>query len=332
MHRVILYVMGLLCLFLTKTYGQETESFESKTKAISENIEKIVRYEREKLETATDSISLLIQNNSLSEEEAEKIKLDLAQKSADTINLLVAKEEQQLVELVQSTVDEQIANPLFEEVYEYQTSFLRRTHSQSKFAVGWRGVRSNGSIDKDISGSFMDIGFILKTRLFKDNRLFYLKHGLEFSFQYENLEKSQKHYVIDNNQTHYVESPERLRRNSTFRNSYLRFPIALEIDFSKKAIIQGKEVYRVNQGFKASLGMYIGFNIDSRQYLRHRLDNGKKISYTRRADWNISDSEYGLSASISYKTIGIYATYGLNPIFRNNPTDQRMLSFGIIFE
>ena len=83
MHRVILYVMGLLCLFLTKMYGQETESFEARTKIISDNIEKIVSKEREKLQTASDSLNLLVQNNQLTSEQAEEIKQKLAEKSAE---------------------------------------------------------------------------------------------------------------------------------------------------------------------------------------------------------------------------------------------------------
>lgn len=80
MHRVILYVIGLLCLFLTKMYGQETESFEAQTKIISDNIEQIVTKEREKLQAASDSLNLLVQNNQLTSEKAVKIKQELAEK------------------------------------------------------------------------------------------------------------------------------------------------------------------------------------------------------------------------------------------------------------
>lgn len=325
MHRVILYVLGLLCLFLTKTYGQETESFENQTKTISGNIEKIVKQEKEKLQIASDSLNLLIQNNELSSEQAEEIKSDLAQKSAEKINLLVSKEEEKLVELVQSTVNEQIANP--DDLEEMHTpEFFKRTDIQSLFYVGYRGLQN---YKKD--GYDFNVGLEFKTRLFKDNSLFYLKYGLAYNFQFEYLQKPNKHYVVNGNQTDYVDFSGNLKRNSIFTNSYLRIPIALELDFSKKAIVQGKDVYRVNQGFKFSLGGYIGYNVDSRQTLRYE-ENGRTTKRIIRGDWNVSNWEYGLMATIGYKNVGIYTTYGLNPVFRNNPTDDKTFAIGIIFK
>lgn len=326
MHRVILYVIGLLCLFLTKMYSQETENFEAQTKIISDNIEKIVSKEREKLQTASDSLNLLVQNNELTSEQAEEIKQKLAEKSAGKINRLVTKEEEKLVELVQNEVNEQIAKPQNPEE-DYTPEFFRRTKPQAHFAFGYRGIQGNS----EKQGLDFGLGFGLKTRIFKDNSLFYIKYGLTYVWQSEYLADPNKHYVVNGNQTDYVDFSGNLKRKSVFSNSYLRIPIALEVDFSKKAMVQGKEVYRVNQGIKFSLGGYVGFNTDSRQVLRYK-ENGRTTTRTIRSDWNVSHWEYGLMATVSYKTIGIYANYGLNPIFRNNPTNERMFAIGIIFE
>lgn len=327
MHRVILYVTGLFCLFLSKAYGQETESFENQTKTISGNIEKIVKQEKEKLQIASDSLNLLVQNNELSFEKAEEIKQDLAQKNADRINLLVSEEEEKLVELVQNTVNEQIANSDDCEKTNYTPEFISRTEPQSILFIGYRGIQS----DSKIQGLEGGVGFNLKTRIFKDNSLFYVKYGLICVWQSEYLKDPNKHYEVNGNQTDYVDYSGNLKRNSAFTNSYLRIPIALELDFSKKAVVQGKDTYRVNQGFKFSLGGYIGYNIDSRQTLRY-TENGRTTTRTIRGDWNVSHWEYGLMATISYKNVGIYANYGLNPVFRNNSTDERMFAIGIIFE
>src|SRR5690554_4522093 len=327
MHRIILYVTGLLCLFLCEAFGQEPGSFEMQTKTISENIEKIVNQEKEKLKISTDSINLLFQKNELTSEQAEQIKLDLAQKSSDKINYLISEEETKLVSLVQNTVEEQIANPEVNDNHVIQN----RTHALTSFAVGWRGVRGGSGIEKDINGTYLNIGMMMKTRLFENHSLYYLKYGLTYNMQSVNLDKSNKYYVMNGNQTDYVEYPINIRRNSTFTNSFLRIPVALEFDFSKKTTIQGQDVYRTNRGMKFSLGGYIGYNIDSRQVLRYR-ENGRGISKTQRADWNVSDWEYGLTTTISYENIGFFVDYGLNPVFNNNSTDQRMISFGVIFE
>ncbi len=327
MHRVILYVTGFLCLFLSKAFGQETDSFESQTKAISENIAKIVNKEKEKLKISTDSINLLVQRTELTEEKAEKIRQDLAQKSSDKINYLITEEESKLLNLVQNTVEEQIANP--EEKDNHVTQ--NRTNAVTMLAVGWRGVRGDDGIEKDINGTYFNIGLMMKTRLFQNQSLYYLKYGLTYNMQSVNLDKSNKYYVMNGNQTDYIEYPSNIRRNSVFTNSFLRIPVAFEFDFSKKATIQGEEVYRRNRGMKFSVGGYIGYNLDSRQILRYR-ENDRGITRTQRADWNVSNWEYGLIATVSYKSIGFYVDYGLNPVFKNNSTDQRIISFGVIFE
>ncbi|SRR5690554_1230091 len=327
MHRIILYVVGLLCLFLCEAFGQETDSFESQTKAISENIEKIVNREKKQLKISTDSVNLLVQKSEMTSEQAEQIKLELAQKSSDKINYLISEEEAKLVSLVQNTVEEQIANPEVSNNHVIQN----RTHAVSSLALGWRGVRGDSGIEKDINGTYFNAGLMLKTRLFENHSLYYLKYGLIFNLQSINLDKSNKYYVMNGNQTDYVEYPINIRRNSAFTNSFLRIPVALELDFSKKTTIQGQDVYRTNRGMKLSLGGYIGYNIDSRQVLRYR-ENGRGISKTQRADWNVSDWEYGLMAMVSYQNIGFFVDYGLNPVFNNNSTDQRMISFGVIFE
>lgn len=328
MHRIILYVTGLLCLFLCKAFGQEPGSFESQTKTISENIEKIVSQEKEKLKVSTDSINLLVQRSELTSEQAEQIKQDLAQKSSDKINHLISEEETKLVNLVQNTVEEQITNP---EVKENHQTVQNRTDAVTSFAIGWRGVRGDDGIEKDINGTYMNIGLMMKTRIFENHSLYYLKYGLTYNMQWVNLDKSNKYYVMNGNQTDYVEYPINIRRNSAFANSFLRIPVALEFDFSKKATIQGQDVYRRNRGMKFSLGGYLGYNTDSRQTLRYR-ENNRGISRTQRADWNVSDWEYGLMAMVSYQNIGFFVDYGLNPVFNNNSTDQRMISFGVIFE
>lgn len=325
MHRIILYVMSLLCLFLSKMYAQETDSFEAQTKAISDNIGKIVKQEKENLQIVSDSLNLLVQNDDISYEKAQEIKENLAQKSAERINLLVTEEEEKLVELVQNQVNTQIINS--DEKEDNTSGFLRRTSLHSVWTFGYRGVRGN----KEKQGIDFGIGLELKTRVFKNNSLFYIKYGLTYNSQYEYLIDPNKYYVVNGSQTDYMDYSGNLKRNSVFLNSYLRMPIALELDFSKKSVVQGKEVFRVNQGFKFSVGGYIGYNTDSRQTLRY-TENGRTVSRTIRGDWNINDWEYGLMATASYKTFGVYATYGLNPVFRDNPNNERIFAIGIIFK
>lgn len=327
MHRVILYAMGLLCLFFNKMYGQQPESFEIQTKIISDNIEKIVTKEKEKLLILSDSLDLLIQNNELTSEEVEKIKNDLAEESAWKINQLIAKEEEKLNELVQSEVNKQIVQPHYLDEEERELKLFKRTNLQTFLLLGYRGIQSESAKQ----GVDFGVGFTLKTRLFKDKSLYYLKYGLMYNLQAEGLKDTNKYYVVNGNQTDYVDYEGSLKRKSGFLNFYLRIPIALELDFSKKTVVQGKDVYRINRGFKFSVGGYVGYNLDSRQILRYRED-GRTITRTIRADWNVSHWEYGLMATVGYQTIGIYANYGLNPVFRNNPKDERIFSIGIIFE
>src|SRR5690606_18496436 len=226
MHRVILYITVLVCSFLTKIYGQESEGFESKIKSISDTVTEFVTTEKQNLERATDSINLLVQQNKLSLVEAEKLQAELSEKSQASIAKRIADEQEKVTALVQQTVDEQLGNEIKEE------SSIKRTQNKTYGSTNWKIGKSNLLGGSESNGMDLSVGVVLKTRLLEDYTKLYLTYGLDYNTNWFFL-KSNKYFVVNGEQTLFQEYEGNLLESSNFMNSYLRIPIGLELDFSK---------------------------------------------------------------------------------------------------
>src|SRR5690606_19080711 len=152
MHRVILYITVLVCSFLTKIYGQESEGFESKIKSISDTITEFVTTEKQNLKRATDSINLLVQQNKLSLVEAEKLQAELSEKSQASIAKRIANEQEKVTALVQQTVDEQLGKEIKEEL-----SSIKRTQNKTYGSTNFK-IGKNNLIGEDLSGMNFSVG------------------------------------------------------------------------------------------------------------------------------------------------------------------------------
>lgn len=324
MHRIILYITVLVCSFLTKIYGQESEGFESKIKSISDTVTEFVTTEKQNLKRATDSINLLVQPNKLSLVEAEKLKIELSQQSEAIIAKRIANEQEKVTALVQQTVDEQLGKEIKEE-----SSSIKRTQNKTYGSTNWKIGKSNLLGGSESNGMDLSVGVVLKTRLLEDYTKLYLTYGLDYNTNWFFL-KSNKYFVVNGEQTLFQEYEGNLLESSNFMNSYLRIPIGLELDFSKNAIVNDEDVIRYNRSFRVGVGAFIGYNVDSKQTLNY-YEDGRRIQRTKRADWNVNGWQYGISSYVMYKNIGLYVDYSLNPVFRNNPENQNVISFGIIF-
>ena len=51
-----------------------------------------------------------------------------------------------------------------------------------------------------------------------------------------------------------------------------------------------------------------------------------------KADFNVNDFTYGLSAYVGHKSTSLYVKYDLNPMFKNNNIDQNNVSLGLRFD
>ncbi|WP_298120665.1 hypothetical protein [Flavobacterium sp.] len=351
MRNFTIYLALLLCLFASKMTAQTT--FESKAKAIADKIENITKEEKATLKTEVEAVNVQLENGSITKEEADTKKKDLAQARATIIENRVAVVQEELKDLVQQKVNGKIAESktndsstvrigkrlvlTFEndstrrkKHYEYRE---RRTTSQFVFALGLNNVVTDGSVENSdfkFAGSrFYEWGLSYNTRIFKNDNLLHLKYGA--SLMYNDLRPTDNRvFVVNGDQTNLEYSPINLK-SSRFRNVYLVAPLHLEFDLTEKKVKDGKNIFRTHESLRFGIGGYAGVRIKSKQKTEYKIDD---IDYDVKAkgDFNASNFIYGLSTYLGYGETSLYLKYDLNPLFQNNAIKQNNVSLGLRFD
>lgn len=347
MQRIILYISMAMLATCAKVTAQETKTFEQQAKEIATNIKTITKEEKDALKKEVEAIDKAVENGSMTKEEAEKTKAKIAEERANNIETKVAAEEEKLRELVNGNLDfkstDSTANysvainaPLsIKNKKKNKNLGEKRTTSQFVFATGFNNLVTNGAIANSDFGylrsTFYEWGVTWNTRLSNSSNLLHLKYGL--GFQYNILHATDNRIFEDTgDQTVLTTYPIDLKDNKTyFKNVYFVLPVHLEFDFSKTNEKDGKKIFKSHKAARFGIGGFVGVNTNSKQFLRYEID-GKKIKERTKADFNVNDFTYGLSAYIGYKQTSLYLKYDLNPMFKNNAIDQNNVSLGIRFD
>ena len=349
MQKIIFYAVAMLCLFASKTFAQET--FEQRARVIAEKIETITKEEKDALRAEVEEINKQLDNDQISQEQADAKKEAFATIRANNIETKVAAEEAKLTDLVKEKVEGKVQvekfrgkagiywnktpkDPKFDSIR--KTIGENRTTSQFVFALGANNVIADGDLgtlndsDFKFAGShFYEWGITFNTRLAKNHNLLHAKYGL--SLMYNNLRATDnRSFVVNGNQTDLVENPIHLKE-SRFRNVYLVLPLHLEFDFSKKKIDGEKVYFRSHESFRFGIGGYAGAHLKSKQILRYETDD-RNVKERTKGDFNANNFIYGLSAYVGYGQVSLYAKYDLNPLFKDNAMEQNNVSLGLRFD
>lgn len=344
MQKIIFYVVVSLCFFVSKITAQET--FEERAKMIAQNIESITKEEKQALKDQVDDINKQLEMGRLTQEQADKMKIEIATVQAKKIENRVAMEQEKLNALVQEKVEGKISDTtktrkkrrfgitvsggdLNEEGKE------KRTTTQFVLAGGFNNLMTNGAVANSDFGYlrsvFYEWGFTKRTRLTKESNLLHFKYGL--SFMYNIVAPTDNRYFVDNGKETVLETfPIDLRKKDTyFKNVYIAVPLHLEFDFSKKSVKEGKKFYKSHDGFRLGVGGFAGYNINSKQFLSYEVD-GYRIKEKQKGNWNVNDWNYGLSSYIGWGETSLYLKYDLSPLFKDNPVKQNNVSLGVRFD
>lgn len=340
MRNFTVYLALLLCLFASKMFSQL--NFEEQAKAIGEKIENISREEKALLKSNVEEINVRLEKNQISKEIGEKQKMDLATKTAISIEKRVGEEQLKLNKLVQDKADGKIKNDNRMVVFKFKKSKNdslnrfkgeRRSTTQFVFAAGVNNVLTDGSINnsdfKYWASHFYEWGFTANYRLTKNSNLLHAKYG--FSVMYNNLRPSNNRtFVANNNTTSLTQNVESMQ-DSRLKNVYLVLPIHLEFDFSPQKSHNDKTYYKSHKSVRMGFGGYAGINLKSKQYFETNI-NGYETSAVTEGDFNTSNFIYGLSTYVGYKETSLYLKYDLNPLFTNNAIKQNNISLGVRFD
>lgn len=339
-------------------------SFETKAKAISNEIKAITDNEKNALKADVELIDNDLEKGIVTKEQASDLKMQKAKLHAAAIEAKVSVEQAKLNQLVQDKVDGKVAdekvhrsggrtiilgnnpnsigsqteiNITSMKVYNGQEDKeerqSKRTTSQLVLATGFNNVVTDGSVQKSdfryLGSHFYEWGLTYNTRILKNNNLLHAKYG--FSVMYNNLRATDNRYfVADGNQTNLEVNPIR-QDDSRFKNVNLVFPVHLEFDFTKSKERDGKTYFKTHDSFRVGLGGYVGTNLKSKQHINYDIDGYNSREITK-GDFNVDNFIYGLSTYIGYKATSLYLKYDLNPLFKDNAVKQNNVSLGLRFD
>lgn len=348
MQKIILYTIVMVFSFLTKAVAQE-KTFEHQVKEIANNIEMSTKEEKNALKKEIEAIDLQVKEGKITTQNAQELKLKTAEERAKNIETKVAIEESKLMQLVKDKVEGKIFETDSISTRNFSISIPggykngnkaeinkeKRTTLQFVIAMGLNNLATNGAVANSDYGYlrsiFYEWGLTYNTRLRRDSNLVHLKYGL--SFQYNMLHANNNRIFVDTGSATVLETyPINLKDNFTyFKNVYFVVPIHLEFDFTKPEVKEGKTIFKTHEGWRFGIGGFAGVNTNSKQFLKYKIE-GDKVSEVKKADFNVSDFNYGLSTYIGHGELSLYVKYDLNPMFKNNNTKQNNVSLGLRFD
>ncbi len=345
-----------LTLFLLATVYSQAQETDHDTQASVEQLtslkEKIIEEEKDALKWDVENINARFQNESITEEEAEALKQNAAEKHALNIENRLAIIDNKIALLNRNGKMEEDGNEGFvlrigssgknnendKVLYigpkNKKRKYDRKTTSDLVFAFGLNNVITDGESLQDsdfkVAGSrFAELGWAWKTRVFENTNWLRFKYGV--SFQFNSLKPTDNRYYVDTgSQTELQEYPLDLDK-SKFRMDNLVIPIHFEFGPSTKEEHDDYFRYSTENKIKIGIGGYAGINLGARQKLKFEED-GEDKKLKLKSNYNTNNFIYGLSAYIGWHGTALYAKYDLNTIFKDSPIEQRNVSLGLRFD
>jgi hypothetical protein len=201
---------------------------------------------------------------------------------------------------------------------------LVRTTTSLVLAAGFNQALGDGNGIGDAyrfwgSGTF-EIGLEFATRLHPENDHIRFNYGL--AMRMNNL------YINDNKEFLTINSVTTLEPigfdvdRSTFTQINIVAPFHLEFGPRKlQTYKDGIKRYRDDDAFVFGIGGYLGFVSTSSQALKFDRE-GRGVTQTITNDYEVNNFLYGLSAYAGWDHLQLFATYGLNDIFKDSPLQE----------
>ncbi|GAB1308706.1 hypothetical protein KH5_13890 [Urechidicola sp. KH5] len=354
--RTITHYMLFIALFLSATmYAQEeekTQANEEKIEVLEKQKAAIEAEEKALLKEEVAAINAKLSKGEISQEEADKLKQEAAQRRAlnienrttiidNKIAYLKRNEDSYMDEYkifgvtVVAEEDDVVSIRFKDDDYDKPIKYDRRTTSDLVVSFGWNnavieGESFNDSPYKFWGSRYFELGWAWKTRLLNSSNALRVKYG--FSFQWNGLKLDDNMYFVENgDETVFEEHPFNLKK-AKLNITNVIFPVHLEFGPSRKTQTDSYVRYSTRNKFKMGVGGYFGFNIGTYQKLKYTDDMGDKGKDKIKKGYNVSDLVYGLSTYVAFSNVGLYARYELSTIFENQSVDQNLVALGLRFD
>ncbi|KAA5531890.1 porin family protein [Paenimyroides baculatum] len=207
------------------------------------------------------------------------------------------------------------------------------TKTTPYLAFGVGNVATDGAFANSEFGymrsNYFEWGVAARTPFSKTNNKWGIRYGL--GFKYNGLATTQnREFALAGNQTVTTASTKQLRKNyAYFRNTYVTIPISLDFTTTSKVYNEANRRFTTKEGINFGVGGYVGYNINSKQFIRYENADGYKVSEQQKGDWNVNDFQYGLTAYAGKDHFKVVLKYDLSPVFSNNVVDQNYWSIGL---
>lgn len=309
--------------------------------------------EKFRLKQTIDAINTRLEKNEITAEEAKKQKEEAAKNTALNIDQKIAIVENQIklaerenywtfeyergsaIELGLGNAYDDNGSALLGIKYENRrkdVKYDKRTYGDIVVAGGLSNTFSADRSLKDspfkiMKSGFAELGYTLRTRLMKDNNFLRLAYGA--SFQIHSFEANGNRFfeMSGNKQTILTPAPEDLKMQK-FRVTNFVFPVYLEFGNSKKHELYDRVRYNTVNNWKGGIGGFAGMNVWNKQFLRY-YENNVKVESTETRSFNVSNFVYGVGGYVGYGPISLYASYQLNPLFKNNTIQENVFSLAL---
>ena len=171
-----------------------------------------------------------------------------------------------------------------------------------------------------------ELGLYTNFRLKKNDNLLHLNFGV--SWLYENF-KIRGNYYYDRQAGNTQLTPyDSELTKSKFRAHYLIIPIDIEWDFSKDKVHRNVSYFQTHENLYLGVGAFVGLLLDSSQKINYQ-QQGDVYKTIIRKDLYTNLWTYGISAHIGVKGWSLYGRYSLAPLFTNNPKGEYPFMIGI---
>lgn len=330
-----------LILLLFCTYTLCAQNDDETVASLTKQKETLVLEEKEQLKKEVERINKRYESNEISKQEADSLKMVVAEHHAANIENRMAILNNKIALLQRNTASKT------DSIHKEHTTEIsktieinlnrrkyKRTTSGPVIAFGLNNVITEGESfnesDYRIGKSkFFEIGYSWKTRILENNNWLRLKYGLHF--QFNGLRPNGNRYFVDTGEiTELQDYPHQLKK-SKLRMDNLVIPIHIEFGPSKQLGSDDNVGYSTSKHFRMGLGGYAGVNLGTRQKLKYTED-GKNRKTKIKEDYNTSNLIYGISGYIGWSSFSLYTKYDLNTFFQDHAPKQHNISFGLRFD
>ena len=332
---------------------RELQDKEDQLEYLKAKRELLISGEKEVLKRRVVYINQKLEKGEITQEEAEKQKKEFAEKAALNIENETAIIDNQIALVnrngkINNNVGTQVVIGFGQEdgagkkIYGLSVNdgkvinkknYDTRTISSFVMAVGFSNNLIDGSSLGDTysigRSGFTEFGWSWATRILDNSNALRFKYG--FSFNFTRLAPVDEQILVDTGEQTILAPFEGDLRIAQFRNTQLIIPVFLELGPSKRIQKEDYVRYSTHKRFKLGLGGFAGLNIGTKQKIISTVD-GDRVKENTRKNFNTNNFVYGLNGYVGVGSTSLYVKYDLNPLFKNNPVEQNILSLGIRFD